>query len=128
VPRPEVTRDAVTCASPPAPPEGLPPIVDWHRTARRMRTVLLTIGGVVLVVWLGSALLGDGLRPRLLGELVGLGLLVAFLAEVVIVGGSALRGMVAAGERGHRLSHGDVSLLPPQLRRGRGGCGGGDAG
>lgn len=116
----------VSCA---APAEGattrtdpLPPVVDWRRTAHRLRRVLLVIGALVLAGWLGAGLLGDGLRLRLLGELVGIGLLVAFVAEVVVVGGSAVRGVLVAGERGHRLSLWDVSLIPPQLRRG--GCSG----
>ena len=49
----------------------------------------------------------------------GLALALLFVAEVVIVGGSALRGMLAAGERGDRLASSDVSLLPPQLTRRR---------
>jgi hypothetical protein len=123
VPPHDVTCDAPTGAAP-ARPDTLPPIVDWQRTARRLRTILLVIGAIVLAVWLGVGLLGDGLRLRLLGELVGIGLLVAFVAEVVVVGGSAVRGLLVAGERGHRLSLWDVSLIPPQLRRG--GCGGTD--
>jgi hypothetical protein len=39
--------------------------------------------------------------------------------EFVVVGGSALRGMLRAGERGERLASGDVMLLPPQVRRKR---------
>jgi hypothetical protein len=99
------------------PADGLPPIVDWRRTARRLRTLLVGIGVVVVTAWVVIGVSGDGLEARLLGELVGLGLLVAFVAEVVVVGGSAIRGLLAAGARGHRLSHPDVSLLPPQVVR-----------
>jgi hypothetical protein len=125
VPPHDVTCDAPTGVSP-AHTETLPPIVDWQRTARRLRAILLVLGVVVLVGWLAAGLLGDGLQLRLLGELVGIGLLVAFVAEVVIVGGSAVRGVLVAGERGHRLSLWDVSLIPPQLRRGGCGCDGTD--
>ena len=41
------------------------------------------------------------------------------VVEFVVVGGSALRGMLRAGERGERLSGRDVMLLPPQVRRKR---------
>lgn len=105
-----------------APDAGLvaPSIVDWRRTARRIRLVLTSLGVVVLGVWLAVGVFGEqGLRPRLLAELVGLALLLAFLAEVVVVGGAALRGMLRAGERGERLAGSDVSLLPPQLTRRR---------
>lgn len=110
--------DATVTPSPGgAPVAGLPPIVDWRRTARRLRTLLVGIALVVVTAWLVIGVSGDGLEARLLGELVGLGLLVAFVAEVVVVGGSAIRGLLAAGARGHRLSQPDVSLLPPQLLR-----------
>lgn len=97
-----------------------PSIVDWHRTARRIRLVLSSLAVVVLGTWLAVGVLGEqGLQPRLLAELVGLALLLAFLAEVVVVGGAALRGMLRAGEQGERLAGSDVSLLPPQLTRRR---------
>lgn len=97
-----------------------PSIVDWMRTARRMRLVLSTLGALVVIGWLGLGLVTDaGFRPRLLAELAGIAVLLAFLAEIVVVGGAALRGMLRAGERGDRLAGDDVSLLPPQLRRRR---------
>ena len=99
--------------------DALPPVVDWSRTARRMRTMVLGIGGVVITAWLAIGLLGTGLSWSLLGELAGFGLFAVFASEVVIVGGSALAGMLRAGERGDRLSGNDVSLLPPQLTRRR---------
>jgi hypothetical protein len=94
-----------------------PPIVDWRRTARRLRAVLVVIALVVVVAWIVEGVIGDGVSLRRLGEFTGLGLLVAFVAEVVVVGGSAVRGLLAAGQRGHRLARGDVGLLPPQLQR-----------
>jgi hypothetical protein len=97
-----------------------PPVVDWGRTGRRMAISMGTISAVVVIGWLVLGVVGGELRGRLLGELVGLGLLVAFVVEVVVVGGAALRGMLRAGDRGDRLAGNDVSVLPPQiLRRGR---------
>jgi len=102
--------------------DARPPVVDWHRTARRLRTVLAAIGVAVAVLWVAIGVARDGPSARLLAELAGLGLMGAFVVEVVVVGGAAVRGMLAAGERGDRLARGDVSLLPPQVgRRLRGG-------
>jgi hypothetical protein len=94
-------------------------VVDWSRTVRRLRRSLATIAVLVMVAWLALGAVAGTLEGRLLAELVGLGLLASFLVEVVVVGGGALRGMLAAGERGDRLAGGDVSLLPPQLTRRR---------
>ena len=95
------------------------PLVDWARTGRRLRRVVALLTILVVVVWAVLGVVGDGgFELRLLGELAGLGLLVAIAAEVVIVGSVALAGMLRAGERGERLAGSDVSLLPPQLRRG----------
>ncbi len=96
-----------------------PAIVDWGRTARRMRWLLAVLSLVVVLAWLGVGFAGDGPSLGLLGELVGFALLAAIAGEVVIVGGSALRGMLTAGARGERLASADVSLLPPQLTRRR---------
>ncbi len=96
-----------------------PPIVDWRRTARRLRMLLVVIAGLVLLAWLVHSLAGDGFALTALAEFAGLGLLLAFVAEVVVVGGSAVRGLLEAGERGERLAGSDVSLLPPQLTRRR---------
>jgi hypothetical protein len=95
------------------------PIIDWARTARRIRAVLLVIGSTAVALWLVLGLLGDGLTLRLLAELAGIGILLVFAVEVVVVGGAAIRGMFTAGERGERLAGQDVFLLPPQLVRGR---------
>jgi hypothetical protein len=84
-----------------------------------MRTSLLVIGAIVLAIWLGLGARDGGLSGRLLAELVGLGLFAAFLAEVVVVGGAAARGVLRAGERGDRLASDDVGLIPPQLARRR---------
>ena len=76
--------------------------------------VLVTL---VVVGWLVDGIVGDtGFRLRVLGELGGLALLATFVAEVVVVGGASVRGMLRAGDRGERLAGSDVSLLPPQLR------------
>lgn len=96
-----------------------PPIVDWARTGRRLRAAMVVLGTLVVITWLVLGALGDGLRLGLLGELLGLALLVAFVIELVVVGGAAIRGMLAAGERGDRLASDDVTLLPPQLLRRR---------
>lgn len=96
------------------------PLIDWARTGRRLRRVAAFLASLVVVAWVVLGLAGDsGFQLRLLGELVGLGLLVAIAAEVVIVGSVALAGMLRAGEQGERLAGSDVSLLPPQLRRGQ---------
>lgn len=97
----------------------VPPIIDWRRTAHRLRRVLVAIGVAVVGVWVALGIAGDGFGLARLAELAGVGLLVAFVAEVVVVGGSAVRGMLAAGDRGDRLASSDVSLLPPQLTRRR---------
>ena len=99
--------------------EPASPIVDWRRTAHRLRRVLVVIAVGVVALWVGLGIAGDGFGLARLAELAGLGLLLAFVAEVVVVGGSAVRGMLAAGERGDRLASADVSLLPPQLTRRR---------
>jgi hypothetical protein len=103
------------------PDADLPPapIIDWSRTARRLRTILLVIGGTAAVSWLVLGLLGDGPTLQLLAELVGIGILLTFAVEVVVVGGVAIRGMFTAGARGDRLAGQDVFLLPPQLLRGQ---------
>lgn len=91
------------------------PIVDWARTARRLRRQMLVIGAIVVVAWLVVGLTRDALTVRLLAELAGAGVLLSVVAEFVVVGGAALRGMLRAGARGERLSGSDVSLLPPQV-------------
>ncbi len=100
---------------------GSGPIVDWSRTAARLRLSFSVLGAVVVVVFTIASLAAGAARWPLLGELVGLALLTAFVVEVVVVGSTALRGMLTAGARGERLARDDVSLIPPQLlRRARG--------
>lgn len=100
------------------PPRHL--LVDYARTARRMRRSALVLTSTALLAWLVTGLLGEGVDPADLGGWAGAVLLGMFLVEVVVVGGSAVRGMLAAGDRGERLAGSDVGLLPPQLTR-RGG-------
>jgi hypothetical protein len=99
-----------------APPR---PLVDFRRTARRLAVAVAAIGVLVLATWI-VLVVTTGAPLRLLAELAGLGVLGAFAVEVVVVGGSALRGMLTAGERGERLASQDVALVPPQLLRRRG--------
>lgn len=91
------------------------PIVDFARAGRRIRWSALLLGGAALVGWAVVGLLGGGPDPADLGAWAFGALVGMFLVEVVVVGGSALRGMVRAGDRGERLAGGDVGLLPPQL-------------
>lgn len=91
-------------------------LVDWGRTGRRVRASVLVLTAVVVVVWTVLSLLGDGFDLRTLGGLVGLAFAVLFVVELVVVGGAAVGGMLRAGERGERLSSGDVGLLPPRIR------------
>ena len=95
------------------------PLVDFRRTARRLAIAVGAIGVLVLATWV-VLVVTTGAPLRLLAELAGLGVLGAFAVEVVVVGGSALRGMLTAGERGERLASRDVALVPPQLLRRRG--------
>lgn len=91
------------------------PIVDFGRAARRVRTSATLLGGLAVLGWFVVGLLDGGPDPADLGAWAGLALLGMFLVEVWVVGGSALRGMLRAGDRGERLAGGDVGLLPPQL-------------
>ena len=101
-------------------------IVRWSATAHRLRRTLLGLLAVIATTFVVVSAVRGSVELVLLAELVGLGLLLAFGIEVVVVGGAALRAMLTAGERGERLAGQDVGLLPPQvLRRARGeqGCG-----
>lgn len=91
------------------------PLVDWQGVGRRMRrsAVVLTSGAVL--AWLAVGLATGGPRPSALGNYLGAAVGLMFAVELVVVGGSALRGMYRAGRRGERLAGGDVALLPPQL-------------
>lgn len=116
---PSVADDAAWArepAVPVAPAGAARPLIDFGRTARRLAIAVAGIGVVVLATWIVLAVTG-GASLRLLAELAGVGLLGAFVVEVVVVGGSAVRGMLRAGERGERLAASDVALVPPQLLR-----------
>jgi hypothetical protein len=102
-----------------ADPRSRRSVLDLPTTARRLRSSLLVVGALVLVLWVAAAVREGWPAFGRLGELVGFGLLAAFVIELVVVGGAALRGMLRAGERGERLSSDDVGLIPPQLRRRR---------
>lgn len=93
-----------------------PSLVDWRGTGRRLRRSAVGLLGGALVAWLLVGLAGGGPRLSELGNYLGVAVGAMFLVEIVVVGGSALRGMLRAGERGERLAGGDVSLLPPQVR------------
>ncbi len=93
------------------------PIVDWHRLGRRLRFTVTTLLVAAVLAWLVVGATGGALTLRALAAWIGAALGALFVAEVVLVGGSALRGMLRAGERGHRLAGGDVGMLPPQLGR-----------
>ncbi len=93
-------------------------LVDWPLAGRRL---LLSAGwllGTAVLAWVVTSLVAGQWRPGMLGNFVGLALVGVFVVEVWVVGGSALRGMLRAGDEGHRLSGTDVGLLPPQLRPG----------
>lgn len=102
--------------SEPATGTEQPPLVDWRGTGRRLRRSAAGLLGGAVVAWLLVGLVGGGPRLSELGNYLGAAVGGMVLVEIVVVGGSALRGMLRAGERGERLAGGDVSLLPPQVR------------
>lgn len=81
----------------------------------------MVLGAVGLAGWLVTGIATGGLTVGALGAWLALVALGMFVVEVVVVGGSALRGMLRAGDRGERLAGGDVGLLPPQLHGRRSG-------
>lgn len=96
-------------------------LVDWRGTGLRLRRGAVAVGSAVVVAWLvGGVVGGGGPSLRGLAGWVGAGLALLFVAEVVVVGGAALRGLLRAGEAGERLAGGDVGLLPRLPRRGGG--------
>lgn len=95
--------------------QGHEPLIDWARLGRRVGITAAVLGGLSVVLWLVTGVAGDGVRLSGLFAWIGGALLAMFVAEVVIVGGSAVRAMLRAGERGERLARGDVGMLPPQL-------------
>jgi hypothetical protein len=96
-------------------------LVDYERTARRLRRSLALLALATLGLWFIGGIVGDGLSLKGLVELSGVALLLALLVEFLVVGGAAAGGALRAGGRGERLSSDDVRLVPPQLqgRRGR---------
>lgn len=97
-----------------------PVLVDWALAGRRLRRSAVALLSAALVAWLAVGVWSGGPRLADVWGYVGLALAGMFVAEIVIVGGSAARGMLRAGARGERLAGGDVGLLPPQLTRRRG--------
>lgn len=91
------------------------PIVDFPRAARRLRASAIVLGTAAVVGWVVAGVAGDGVHVADLGGWIGAALLGMFLVELVVVGGSALAGMLRAGDRGERLAGRDVGLLPPQV-------------
>lgn len=112
---PDPRADAAAAA--PASARTEAPLVAWGRVGRRMGVTAAVAVGIALAGWIVAGVVGDGPTLRSLGGWVGLAVAIMFVAEVVFVGGAAIRGMLRAGERGERLASGDVSLLPPQLTR-----------
>lgn len=92
-------------------------IVDWTRTGRRVRTTAAVVAVVVVVAWLVTGLVGDGIRLADLGDWVGLGLGVVVVGEVLVVGTAAVRAERRAAVRGERLGSDDIGLLPPRIPR-----------
>lgn len=91
------------------------PIVDFPRAARRLRASAIVLGAAAVVGWVVAGVAGDGVHVADLGGWIGAALLGMFVVELVVVGGSALAGMLRAGDRGERLAGRDVGLLPPQV-------------
>lgn len=94
-------------------------LIDWRRLGRRLRVTVVALVAAAVALWVGTGLAHGAVRLEDLWGYVGLALAGLFVAEIVFVGGAALRGMLRAGERGERLAGNDVGLLPPQLRRRR---------
>lgn len=92
-------------------------IVDWSRVGRRLRLSAAVLVGLAVAAWLAGGLVSGGVRFDDLWGYLGLALAGMFVAEVVFVGGSALRGLLRAGDRGERLAGEDVGLLPTPVRR-----------
>lgn len=107
-------------AAEPSVPDGPPPLVDWAETARRVWRSTAVLLAAAVLWWVVHAAVVGAWSWRYLGNWLGLALAAIFLMELLVVGGSALRGMLRAGERGERLSGPDVGILPPVRRRRQG--------
>lgn len=99
--------------------DGAPVLVDWTVIGRRLRASAIALLGAAVVAWVVAGLLHGAVRVGDLWGYVGMAAIGMFLAEIVFVGGSAVRGLLRAGERGERLAGDDVGLLPPRRSRRR---------
>lgn len=110
------TREPATPATEPAPR-----LVDWGTVGRRLRLTAVILLGLAVAAWVLVGALRGRVHPADLWDYLGLALVGMFVAELVVVGGSAIGGLLRAGERGERLAREDVGMLPPQLLRRRAG-------
>ena len=94
-------------------PTHHPPIVDWPRAGRRLRSAAILLGFIVVV---GAVVTWVAMGNPAIGTWLFGAVAAMFAVELVVVGGSAVRGLLRAGERGHRLARPDVSLLPARRR------------
>lgn len=100
-----------------APVVSTPRLVDWQATGRRLARSTMAVALVTVTAWVVAAVARGSWSLASVPDWLGLGLLVLFVVEVVVVGGSAVRGLLRAGEHGERLSGPDVGLVPPRRRR-----------
>lgn len=98
-------------------PQADAPLLDWARVGRRIGWSAAALGTLAVVAWLVVGLASGGPSLGELGGYLGLAAGGLFVAEVVVVGGAAVRALLRAGERGERLAQRDVGLLPPQVTR-----------
>lgn len=117
--RRNVPRDDAAASDRPfdRPSEAPPRLVDWEGTARRIRRSALVLLGAAVLAWFVVGALDGDWSQQALANWLGLAVLAMFVAEVVVVGGSAARGLLRAGDRGERLSGADVGLFPPTRSR-----------
>ncbi|MDX1619422.1 MAG: hypothetical protein R3320_00425 [Nitriliruptorales bacterium] len=92
-------------------------LVDWRRLGRRLGLSVAVLLSLAVVAWVVTGVVTDGVDAGELPGFIGLAVAGIFVAEVVFVGGTAVRGLLRAGEEGERLAGGDVGLLPPQIKR-----------
>lgn len=98
-------------------PEVEAPLLDWARIGRRIGWSAAALGTLAVATWLVVGLASGGPALADLGGYLGLAAGGMFVAELVVVGGAAVRALLRAGERGERLAQRDVGLLPPQVTR-----------
>lgn len=99
------------------PDEPSTELIDWTRIGHRIRRSAIVALSVIVVGSLATAVTRGSWREASIGGWIFVGAVIMIATEFVVVGGSALRGMLRAGERGERLAHPDVTLVPPQARR-----------